>query len=244
MNHEQIFHEYWNFNPKFRTTASESLLLANCPRPVSMEGLKATAARITDRLAVNGDYAKAFAELWQKYPEYELDANESVLVSNLRGDEVTIETLSELMANPSVVKHLAKNQAFHIAERAIADRQRLIDEIASGKESYCVWDKSHGQARWYKVTDLNDESDATVLEVHGLVMEYRRLAGTPISELRKQERPDDVFLAHPDHPEREYAPAELKKLQRHEFRRLLFTDSGQSKPGVSEAITRILKGQV
>jgi hypothetical protein len=243
ISQQEVLNQFYASNPTFDVRANDGLLLTNCPRPITVSGLDATAKRLKHLLATNPVVAKAFADFYAENPQWaNVDANTNILTELHRGDDISLESLREVSRSSQC--HLAINAATQEAERALQHRRQLISEIANHKESYCVWDKAHGQTRFYKVADLNDESDATVLEVHGLVMEYRRLAGTPISELRKQERPDDVFLAHPDHPEREYAPAELKKLQRHEFRRLLFTDSGQSKPGVSEAITRILKGQV
>lgn len=137
-------------------------------------------------------------------------------------------------------------------------RQRLIDTIAAGRSTYPVWEKQHGQFRYYQVADLQNESDEMLSALATRVPEWRaQLGGYAAPKDTKPQTnesltltvpaqntfavADGEFLAHPEHPEREYTRKELVNLSPEKMRELQFFPNGQSRGTARQnAITRIL----
>jgi hypothetical protein len=229
--------------------ATESMLLANCQRPVTVESLQAAAARLGDRIAVSGDYSRAYAAFFTAHPEIQdCEATRNILDSKHHGDDITADSLEELFQVPSVRSMLPESTKHQEQRAEQRERQRLINEITQGKPTYGAFDGRYGCIKYYPSSHLAEETDERIAEIHQIVMEQRRVVGMSGAERRKeaqQATTKTVELVINPATGVEYTAAELKRLNRSEYRRILCTSSGQVKPEeVAARITQILKGQV
>src|SRR5208283_5413340 len=112
------------------------ILLLNSPKLVTLESLRATVLRIPHLLAVNSDYARAFRSCWAKFPQYENSASEETLVRWHHGEQITADSLIDLIENnPNVLNSLTLNQKAVEERREEKDKQRMISELDEGKGS-------------------------------------------------------------------------------------------------------------
>jgi len=87
--------------------ANEQMLIAASAAPVTLESVREAFSRIKHQLATNNDYAEAYRTFFQKYPEYAVEANMAVLDDLHHGEDITAQTLEELLENPNVIRQLA-----------------------------------------------------------------------------------------------------------------------------------------
>jgi hypothetical protein len=87
--------------------ANEKMLLAACAAPVTLESVRDAFFRIKNQLATNGDYHESYQIFFSKHPEYALEANMAVLDDIHHGEEITAQSLEELLENPNVVRQLS-----------------------------------------------------------------------------------------------------------------------------------------
>lgn len=249
MTNAEILYEFFRAHPKWKCSANEGLLLTNAQRPLTVQTLAAAAARLGDRLAVSGDYARAYSVFFAAHPEIEdCDATRDILDAQHHGDDVTAESLEELLQIPRIRAMLPESTA-HAAERQEqAERERLISEIALGKTTYGAYRPQHGDIKWYQSSHLVGESMERLVEIHQIVTSQRsavveRQSGAPQVNTTKPTAQAETFneLINPA-TGREYTATELKRLDRSDYRRILCLPSGQVKAPVAARITQILKG--
>jgi hypothetical protein len=249
MNQTEALYEFYKLKPKYRgVEATESMLLTNCPRPVNMNNLLATATRISDKLAVSGDYTRAYVAFFTAHPDIQdCEATRDILDRAHNGDDITANSLEELFQVPSVRSMLPESTKHQEQRAEQRERQRLINEITQGKAQYGAFDGRYGCIKYYPSSHLAEETDERISEIHRIVMEQRRVVGMSGADRRKEAQEattKTVELVINPATGVEYTAAELKRLNRSEYRRILCTSSGQVKPEVAARITQILKGKV
>jgi hypothetical protein len=117
--------------PGYRGVANEGLLLEACQgQPATARTVLAAFQRIKHKLAINADYADAYAELWQEYPEYRLDCNIKILDSLASVHQtITYDILRKLVENPNVRQQLVLTSRAVQAIRDEQERLGLIEKI-------------------------------------------------------------------------------------------------------------------
>jgi hypothetical protein len=205
---------------------------------------------------------------WQSSPYQPCDAYEKQILDEALGsglcDITSIQTLKGILMrlgeqygwalNSEGVRQMQERQA---AER----RKRLIQTIAAGRSTYPLFVKAHGQVRYFEVALLENETDETLESLALTVPQLRsQIAGrnsvkraqpqveegislTAPAQKHAVQVVDDEFLAHPQHPEREYTASEIKRLSSEAYRRLVFSGSQSRGAARRAAITRILSGR-
>jgi hypothetical protein len=249
MTQSEALFEFYKLDPKYRgVLATESMLLANAQRPITPESLQAAAARLGDRLAISGDYTRAYAALYRNHPEVEeCAAVNDILDRELHGDDVTVENLESLLEIPRI-RAMLPESAGHAAERREqAERVRLIQEITQGRTTTYGWhDPRHGTTKYFPVAHLAGETTERLEEIASILREQRRIAGTQAPREQVQPPMAPSVLVNPT-TGAEYTKRELIAVinsGKHALRQLLCGSNGATKPGVKEAIERILRGTV
>jgi hypothetical protein len=246
VSYQEILTAFYRKQPKWDVRCNDSLILTNAPSRITVEILEGVANRISRMLAVSGDYTRAFSRLWERYPQYKTDAAEDILVTKLNGDEAIYDNLVDLMENSNVLNLLPINSAAQAKRREENERARQIAEITEGKTQYKHFDGRYGTYKYYDSSHLETETDERVAEIHQLVMSQRNLMAAPPSKpTTQQQQQGDVVLINPN-TGIEFTRKELIAYinsGKHAMRALLVGPDGRQKPGVADAVTRILKGQ-
>ncbi len=166
-----------------------------------------------------------------------------------------------------ILNRLAKLNNWQLKEqpaeelRSANRRQYLIDIISSGRATYPFWNSAHGQVRWLDVVGLEAESEEMLEALAIKTPELRAmLAGkaapkpvapaadegiTSTVKARSIQHPQaqDEFLAHPDHPEREYTKQEIARMSRAEYNNLIYIQGQPRGIARTTAINRILRNE-
>lgn len=246
MTIQEAVYNFFKIHPKWNNQANEGLLLTNCQRPVTVETLEAAALRLGNRLATNGDYARAYSAFYRNHPEIEpCDATNSIMDKAHNGDNITMESLEELFQNPNIRAVLPENQRLLSEKReqqqAANHRNQLINEITQGRKTYGWWDSQHGQMRYADSAHLQDESDERLEEIANVLREQRNLVG---GKPPQQQQPTEDFTLINSETGVEYTRKELVNMPKAQIQRLVFRNSVTADPRVTAAITRILKGKI
>ena len=202
MNQQEALYEFYKLKPMYRGVgATESILLTNCPRPVNVNNLLATATRTSDKLAVSGNYTRAYRTFYANHTEIEeCEAVNNVLDREHHGDDITAESLEELFQVPSIRAMLPQSIKQQEQRAHQAEREGKIAELAEGDGTfYRYFDGTYGQFRRFPIAELHTVDDAELQRIYDLVMDQRRASGLTSDEKRKVLQ---QTAARPELPER------------------------------------------
>jgi hypothetical protein len=174
-----------------------------------------------------------------------------------------IATILHLGQNKSLPRSASdlqqERQAVATAQEEF-ERGTLIRSITRGKPAFPLWSPIHGKAMSVSSGSLQHESTQRLKEIADSVERYRALRdGRPVVPVAEQvdegivatitaqkkttgymgSDAQDEFLAHPDHPEREYTQKEIKQ----NLRQLLFIHGQSRGQARVNAINRVLRGE-
>jgi hypothetical protein len=265
--------EYLDAIPRYRRVDANVNLMSHAihseDKTITTEILHKIFNRIKPKLAINGDYAEAYRVFFEKHPEYALECNMAILDAALikRSDAVTAENLEELLlpGNPhNVISQLAITAEARQAQVEARETERMISEItgymldAKGKVKQEYTERQYRD----KIAGLRSMPFSQLSARYDEVIRVRGLRKTPVEAIRavvktdaKAQRkeifstePPDVELLNPNTNQpftgRKELVNFLNSLSREETRAYFSFPEGRPKPGVAEAVTRILKGAV
>lgn len=141
MNHAQVLQQYLAEHPEHDLECNYELLLSESAKPVSLSNIRVAARRLGNRLALSPSYVEAFREFYSRHPELDLEANTNFLTELHHGDEVTIESLEELLQFSR--DKLAVTAAYNQQQSEQAERENLFKELGRGFESFGLQDLRH-----------------------------------------------------------------------------------------------------
>jgi hypothetical protein len=148
---------------------------------------------INDRLAVNADYAEAYAQLWTQFPEYKTDANVNILDERISVYQtVDVDALIKLVENPNVRKHLTLTSQAAQVLRDEQERLQLIEEILQGQDQYS-W-RGNTDGRLYSGTRAELEQDdlARLQYINDYVQAQRALYAADTKTVREEQRKREI----------------------------------------------------
>jgi hypothetical protein len=219
------------------------------------------------KLAISQTYLDAYEAFFQKHPEFRFDGNIAILDSALvrHGERVTTENLEELLLPGNyrnVLGQLGITAEARQAQVEARETERMISEItgymldAKGKVKQEYTERQYRD----KIAGLRSMPFSQLSARYDEVMRVRGLRKTPVEAVRavvktdaKAQRkemfstePPDVELLNPktNQPftDRKELVNFLNSLSREETRAYFSFPEGRPKPGVAEAVTKILKG--
>jgi hypothetical protein len=221
------------------------------------------------KLAVSQDYSSAYQTFFQKHPEYALEANMAILDAVLVHycEPLTAENLEELLlpGNPrNVLDQLSITAETRQAQTEALETDRMISETTSYMLDANGKIKREYTQRQYneKLAGLRGMPFSQLVARHDEVTRGRALRNTPVEAVRATVKveaqsqrknifypaPPEVELVNPQTAQPFASRKELVNflngLSRTETRAFFFFPEGRQKPGVSEAVTKILNGVV
>jgi hypothetical protein len=269
----QMGFDFLDAIPRYRRVQANALMMSDAihaeNKPITLQVLYQIFARIKSKLAINAEYAQAYRTFFEKHSEYALDANRSILDAMLvkLGESVTAENLEELIlpGNPhSVLDQLALTAEAHQAQVEARETTRMISEItgymlgANGKPKLEYTQRQYND----KIAGLRAMPFSELSKRYDEVIRVRGLRKTPVEAVRAVVKTDaqaqrktifsteapEVELLNPNTNQpftgRKELVNFLNSLSREETRAYFSFPEGRPKPGVAEAVTKILKGAV
>jgi hypothetical protein len=130
MSVSDLIADLFDRKPRYRgVQANESIVLAAATRPVTATSLHAAFERVRSQLCASADYLAAYRAFFDAHPEYALEGNMSILDDLHHGEEITAQTLLELLENPKVVAQLAVTAEYQRAAQDEQERAQLIADL-------------------------------------------------------------------------------------------------------------------
>jgi hypothetical protein len=219
------------------------------------------------KLAVAQNYSDAYRRFFEKHPEFTVQANVALLDSVLVHfcEPVTFENLEELLmpGNPrNVLGQLVITAEATQAQTEARETDRMISKItaymmdANGKLKREYLPRQYNE----KIAGLRAMPFSQLVARHDEVTRGRALRNTPVEAVRATVKveaqsqrknifypaPPEVELVNP-HTTQPFASRKelvnfLNGLSRTETRAFFFFPEGRQKPGVSEAVSKMLNG--
>jgi hypothetical protein len=244
---EQIFQtllaaKSWRFDKP--ETIEPYLAAANLPLDIELER------------ALSNAWKQSSYTRCQAADEQVLDTIHKEGYADAKDSHLLFGIIQRLGKENNWTRNLRGTQELHEQQR-IQRRQRLIQIIGDGRATYPIWKAEYGQFRYSPVEHLENESDEMLEALASRVPAWRNQIADYNSASKAQPQVEegvllttpaqkhiaeqaDEFLAHPEHPEREYTAQELKRMSRAEMNQLLFI-RGQSR-GLARrnAVNRVL----
>src|SRR6266404_2499573 len=221
------------------------------------------------KLAVSQIYLDAYEAFFQKHPEFRLEANRAILDSALvrHGERVTVDSLEELLLPGNyrnVLGQLGITAEARQAQVEARETERMIGEITGYMLGSNGKPKPEYTQRQYneKIAGLRAMPFSELSKRYDEVMRVRGLRKTPVEAVRAVVKTDakarrevifsieapEVELLNPNTNQpftgRKELVNFLNSLSREETRSFFSFPEGRPKPGVAEAVTKILKGVV
>jgi hypothetical protein len=219
------------------------------------------------KLAISPDYSSAYQTFFQKHPEFAHEGNMAILDSTLVHfcEPLTAENLEELLlpGNPrNVLDQLSITAEARQAQTEARDTDRMISEItsymldANGKVKREYTQRQYNE----KLAGLRAMPFSQLVARHDEVTRGRALRNTPVEAVRATVKveaqsqrknifypaPPEVELVNPQTTQPFASRKELVNflngLSRTETRAFFFFPEGRQKPGVSEAVSKMLNG--
>src|SRR6266478_912571 len=247
--------------------ANENLALRACENREDVHiGHEIEKLAAAGKLAISSDYSNAYQTFFQNHPEFRLEANMAILDRALvhHCERVTAESLEELLLPGNyrnVLGQLGITAEARQAQVEARESTRMISEItaymldANGKVKREYTQRQYNE----KISGLRAMPFSELSKRYDEVMRVRGLRKTPVEAVRAvvktdaQARREVIFSTEPPEVEllnpntnqpftgRKELVNFLNSLSREETRAYFSFPEGRPKPGVAEAVTKILK---
>jgi hypothetical protein len=214
---EGMIRDTLNQYPKYRgVMANEQMILSACVDRVTNESVlaapqatraivKDTIRRLGPNLGVNRDYADAFEEFFNEFPQYKNQANEGIL-AELAGDDISAANLAYLAGMTGVQEKLCYTAEYQHelaeAKRRLVARNALAAEAAALQKELLDRYKDPTTGKLFKTIQpavyKKEEQRVLNLDIEQLrqevadVREKKRLASLSPADLRKEIHKDAV----------------------------------------------------